>query len=116
MNIEMNKNGEVTIPRVKARNYRLTIYADDIFGDFVLDDIAMIATKETNIRAEWSAESTGTELFRIGTPDKSSGEYRHGYAQSPDHPSTHRRISSLLGSIRLFRRVPTRRNVQSRSG
>ena len=86
MNIEMNKNGEVTIPRVKARNYRLTIYADDIFGDFVLDDIAMIATKETNIRAEWTAESAGTELFRIGTPDKSSGEYRHGYAQSPDHP------------------------------
>lgn len=61
------------------------MYADNIFGDFVRDDVTVTAGKDTNLRVDWKAESAGTELFRIGTPDKSSGEYRHGYAASPDH-------------------------------
>lgn len=32
----------------------------------------------TKTTATWTAESAGTELWRIGTPDKSSGEFRHG--------------------------------------
>ncbi|KAF2445561.1 polysaccharide lyase family 4 protein [Karstenula rhodostoma CBS 690.94] len=83
---EIDTKGNVVIPRVKAGEYRLTIYADGIFGDFVRDNVAISAGKETSLRIEWNAESAGTELFRIGTPDKSSGEYRHGYEASPDHP------------------------------
>lgn len=83
---EVDKKGKVTIPRVVAGKYRLTVYADGIFGDFVRDDVTISSNKNTNLRVEWKAESAGTELFRIGTPDKSSGEYRHGYAASPDHP------------------------------
>jgi rhamnogalacturonan endolyase len=83
---DIPSNGVVTIPRVKAGKYRLTVYADGIFGDYVQDNISITATKTTSVKAEWTAESAGTELFRIGTPDKSSGEYRHGYASSPDHP------------------------------
>lgn len=83
---EIDSRGEVTIPRVKAGTYRMTIYADGVFGDFVRDDIVVSATKETKLRLEWKTESAGTELFRIGTPDKSSGEYRHGYEASANHP------------------------------
>ncbi|KAL5389165.1 hypothetical protein DPSP01_002479 [Paraphaeosphaeria sporulosa] len=83
---EIDNRGKVTIPRVKAGEYRLTIYADGIFGEFIRDNVAISAGKETQLNVEWKAESAGTELFRIGTPDKSSGEYRHGYAASPDHP------------------------------
>jgi rhamnogalacturonan endolyase len=83
---DIPSNGVVTIPRVKAGKYRLTIYADGIFGDYIQDNISVTASKETSVRAQWTAESSGKELFRIGTPDKSSGEYRHGSTPSPSHP------------------------------
>jgi len=83
---DISGNGEVTISRVKAGTYRLTVYADGIFGDYTQDDITIASSETTSVDAKWTPESSGTELWRIGTPDKSSGEYRHGYAQSPDHP------------------------------
>lgn len=79
-------NGEVNIERVKAGKYRLTVYADGIFGDYIKDDLVVSAGKTTSVSVKWIQESAGNEIFRIGTPDKSSGEYRHGYAPSPDHP------------------------------
>lgn len=83
---DLSKSGEVTIPRVKAGTYRLTVYADGIFGEYEQDNITVTASKTTLIRSKWTAESSGTEVFRIGVPDKSAGEYRHGYAPSPTHP------------------------------
>ncbi|CAO2651071.1 Nn.00g093680.m01.CDS01 [Neocucurbitaria sp. VM-36] len=80
------KNNEVTIPRVKAGTYRLTVHAEGVFGDYIKDDIVIVPVKDTIVRTKWTAESSGTELWRIGEPDKSSGEYRHGYAASPTHP------------------------------
>ncbi|KAF2181108.1 polysaccharide lyase family 4 protein [Zopfia rhizophila CBS 207.26] len=87
------RSGEVSIPRVKAGTYRLTVYADGVFGDYIQDSIEVLAGKSTSISATWKPESAGTELWRIGTPDKSSGEYRHGYARAPDrslHPEEYR--------------------------
>ncbi|KAF2131025.1 polysaccharide lyase family 4 protein [Dothidotthia symphoricarpi CBS 119687] len=83
---EIPQDGRVNIERVKAGKYRLTVYADAIFGDFIQDGILVSAGKTTTASVDWSQESAGNEIFRIGTPDKSSGEYRHGYAPSPDHP------------------------------
>jgi rhamnogalacturonan endolyase len=71
-------DGTVTIPRVKAGDYRLTVYADGIFGQYVQDNIHVSAGSTQNTVATWAAESAGTELWRIGTPDKSSGDFRHG--------------------------------------
>jgi rhamnogalacturonan endolyase len=80
-------NGKVSIDRVKAGTYRLTVYADGIFGDFIVDGVVIEAGKQTDSRVlKWDAESAGKELWRIGTPDRSSGEYRHGYAPDPTHP------------------------------
>ncbi|KAK8127180.1 rhamnogalacturonate lyase C [Apiospora sp. TS-2023a] len=80
-------NGAVSIDRVKAGTYRLTVYADGIFGDYVQDDIVVTAGKNTDSgEIKWVPESAGRELWRIGTPDKSNGEYRHGDAPDPNHP------------------------------
>ncbi|KAK7998447.1 type I polyketide synthase [Apiospora arundinis] len=80
-------SGNVSIDRVKAGTYRLTVYADGIFGDYTQDDIVVTAGAATNSGAiEWVPESAGRELWRIGTPDKSAGEYRHGDAPDPTHP------------------------------
>lgn len=44
------------------------------------------ACDTTHTKVQWKAETAGTELWRIGTPDKSGGEWRHGYQRDPIHP------------------------------
>ncbi|KAK5789018.1 hypothetical protein VI817_008142 [Penicillium citrinum] len=83
---EISSDGSFTIDRVKEGNYRLTIYADGIFGDFVKDDITVRAGKKTTVHDIWKQESAGKEVWRLGTPDKSSGEFRRGYARDETHP------------------------------
>lgn len=83
---EISSDGSFTIDRVKEGNYRLTIYADGIFGDFVKEDITVRAGKKTTVHEIWKQESAGKEVWRLGTPDKSSGEFRRGYARDETHP------------------------------
>ncbi len=83
---EIDKRGNAVIPRVKAGTYRLTVYADNVFGQYIQDGIQIAAGKEKTTNIEWLEECEGEEIFRIGTPDKSSGEFRHGYERDPTHP------------------------------
>ncbi|THV00289.1 galactose mutarotase-like protein [Dendrothele bispora CBS 962.96] len=75
------------ITRVKEGTYRLTVYADGIFGDFIKDDVVINAGLTTNVYEIWVAESAGREIWRIGVPDKSSGEFRNGYERDETHPN-----------------------------
>jgi rhamnogalacturonan endolyase len=78
--------GDVSIPAVKAGTYRLTVYAEGIFGQYTQDDVEVIAGEVHTTHARWREENAGTEIWRIGTPDKSSGEYLHGNAPDETHP------------------------------
>lgn len=61
--------GEVSIDRIKAGTYRLTVYADHIFGDYIQDGVVVEAGETTDGGCvTWIAESAGTELWRLGTP------------------------------------------------
>jgi rhamnogalacturonan endolyase len=80
------KTGRVSIPAVKAGVYRLTVYADGIFGQYTQNGIEVVVGEVKTTYASWAEESAGTEIWRIGTPDKSAGEYRHGYAIDETHP------------------------------
>ena len=84
--VDIDHHGRFKIDRVKEGKYRLTVYADGIFGDFVRDGITVQAKKTTKIHEKWIEESAGTEVWRLGTPDKSSGEFRRGNARDPTHP------------------------------
>ncbi|KAJ4467080.1 rhamnogalacturonan lyase [Lentinula aciculospora] len=68
-------DGSVFIPRVKEGWYRLTVIATGIFGEFTRDDIIVNAGEVTSVDATWIAETAGTELWRIGIPDKTAGKY-----------------------------------------
>ncbi|KAF2766955.1 rhamnogalacturonate lyase [Teratosphaeria nubilosa] len=83
---DINPDGLVEIPRVKAGTYRLTVYADGVFGQFEQDNIVVEAGQCTETDVEWQEDCHGIELWRIGNPDKSSGEYRHGFAPDLTHP------------------------------
>ncbi|CAG8895029.1 unnamed protein product [Penicillium egyptiacum] len=83
---DINQDGGFSIDRVKEGKYRLTIYAEGIFGDFVRDGVIIRAGRQTALHDIWNQESAGTEIWRIGIPDKSSGEFRRGNARDPAHP------------------------------
>ncbi|GAB1309858.1 rhamnogalacturonan endolyase [Madurella fahalii] len=90
---EISGSGEITIPRVAAGTYRLTIYGTGIFGQYIQDNIVIRAGATTTTTATWTAESAGTELWRIGTPDRSSGDFRHGNERDStrtNRPKQHR--------------------------
>lgn len=83
----VDTEGNVNINGVKADTYRLTVYADGIFGWYIIDGIVVEADQTTDSGTlQWTPESAGTELWRIGTPDKSSGEFKHGYQPDVSHP------------------------------
>jgi rhamnogalacturonan endolyase len=84
--VDIGSDGSFTLDRVKEGKYRLTIYAEGIFGDFIRDGIVVRAGKSTTVRDTWEEESAGTEVWRLGIPDKSSGEFRHGRAKDTTHP------------------------------
>ncbi|CRK24812.1 hypothetical protein BN1708_003930 [Verticillium longisporum] len=88
---EVGCNGKIRIPRVKEGTYRLTVYADGVFGWFIQDDVKVSSTEPHGLGGgsgalEWKEESAGKEIWRIGKPDKSAGEYRHGYALDTSKP------------------------------
>lgn len=80
---EVDSNGNAQIDLVKEGTYRLTIYASEIFGDYTQDDIQIQAGKTKSVKVTWKETSAGRELWRIGTPDKSSGEFLHGDFPGP---------------------------------
>ncbi|OGM48700.1 rhamnogalacturonate lyase B [Aspergillus bombycis] len=83
---EMGQDGSFQLDHVKEGKYRLTVFADGIFGDFVQDGIEVQAGKAAKVQETWEQESAGVEVWRLGTPDKSSGEFLHGVAPDPTHP------------------------------
>ncbi|KAF1954418.1 polysaccharide lyase-like protein family 4 [Byssothecium circinans] len=83
---EIPTSGTVTIPSVKASTYRLTIYASGIFGQYTQDNIPISAGATQTVTATWTPEAAGTELFRLGTPDRSSGEFLHGSQPDTSKP------------------------------
>jgi rhamnogalacturonan endolyase len=83
---DIDKKGNIEIPMVKPGTYRLTVYADGIFGQYIRDDVVVAVGTITTTKAKWREESAGKELWRIGTPDRSSGEYRHGDQLDPSKP------------------------------
>ncbi|KAG8681213.1 hypothetical protein FRC11_001418, partial [Ceratobasidium sp. 423] len=92
---DIKSDGSIEIPRVKAGNYRLTAYADGIFGQYTQDNITAKAriVDPVVVKANWKEESAGKELWRLGTLDKTAGEFLRGFAYDPNkthHPEDYR--------------------------
>ncbi|KAH7305894.1 family 4 polysaccharide lyase [Stachybotrys elegans] len=82
---EISSCGKFRIPLVVEGTYRVTIYADGIFGWYIQDDV-QVSQESDGYNFTWVEEKSGTEVWRIGVPDKTSGEYRHGYAPDTSKP------------------------------
>jgi rhamnogalacturonan endolyase len=83
-----------------------------VFGQYVQDNVAVKAGNSNSVvTVTWKEESagklmlrlvlsaaetrrtSGKEIWRLGTPDKTAGEFRHGFAPDPKkalHPEEYR--------------------------
>ncbi|OLN87140.1 putative rhamnogalacturonate lyase C 6 [Colletotrichum chlorophyti] len=85
---EVDGCGKFKIPRVVEGKYRVTVYADGVFGWYIQDDVDIYQSRssQSNWTFKWNEESAGKEVWRIGNPDKSAGEFLHGYAPDVSKP------------------------------
>jgi rhamnogalacturonan endolyase len=71
--------GAFRIPNVRPGTYTLRAIADGVLGEFSKADVAVAAGKTLALgRLAWSPPRYGKQLWEIGVPDRSAGEFRHG--------------------------------------
>ena len=75
----MEANGEFAIPAVRKGSYTLYAFASGVAGEFRKDDISVNSADTIDLGdLQWSERSFGQPLWRIGVPDRSAAEFRHG--------------------------------------
>ncbi|KAJ7207040.1 galactose mutarotase-like protein [Mycena pura] len=91
---DVDADGSLRISDVAAGTYRLTVYAKGVFGSFIHEGVEVRAGKTTTLEGlKWTEEKAGKEIWRIGIPDKSAGEFKHGFELDPNktfHPQQYR--------------------------
>ena len=79
---DISNNGSATISGVVPGTYRLSVYVLGQWGELRQDNIAVTANQTTIVPAVTFVPEnfgTGTPVFTIGTPDRSSHEFLHGH-------------------------------------
>lgn len=71
--------GRFTIPNVRPGTYTLHAIADGVLGEYAKADVTVAAGKTLNLgRLTWTPVRHGRQLWDIGIPDRTAGEFRHG--------------------------------------
>ena len=72
-------DGHFTIPNVRPGDYTLHAIADNVLGEFAKTDIHIEPGKPIDLGdLEWKPVRYGKQLWEIGIPDRTAGEYLHG--------------------------------------
>lgn len=76
---DIDEGGQFDVQGVRPGTYRLTIYGDGLWGEYVIDDVEVGAGQDIRLgRMVWEPESHGRSVFQIGSPNRTSVEYRNG--------------------------------------
>lgn len=77
--VRADANGNFTIPNVRPGQYTLHAIADGVLGEFALTNIAVDAGKSFSLgRLYWQPARFGQQLWDIGVPNRSAGEFFKG--------------------------------------
>jgi rhamnogalacturonan endolyase len=72
-------NGSFTIANIRSGSYTLHAFADGVLGEYAKADIAIQPGKPFNLGAlTWTPVRYGRQLWEIGIPDRTSGEFLNG--------------------------------------
>ena len=76
---DIERGGRFEIDHVRPGTYRLTLYGDGIWGEHVIDDVEIGAGQHVRLGAmQWETEEHGQTVFQIGSPNRTSVEFRNG--------------------------------------
>ena len=72
-------DGSFKLNGVRFGNYTLYAYSDGIVGEFRKDNVVVDKLRNIELGSlPWRSRSYGQLLWRIGKPDRSAAEFRHG--------------------------------------
>jgi rhamnogalacturonan endolyase len=67
------------ISHVRPGEYTLHAFADGVLGEFAKGNITVVAGRPLDLGSlGWIPVRYGKQLWEIGTPDRTAGEFRHG--------------------------------------
>ncbi|MCK9794000.1 polysaccharide lyase family protein [Isoptericola sp. 4D.3] len=76
---DVEEGGRFGIDHVRPGTYRLTVYGEGIWGEYVIDGVEIGPGQDVTLgRMLWEPTSHGRTVFQLGTPTRTSGEFRHG--------------------------------------
>jgi len=74
-----DSEGKFTIAAVRPGTYTLHAIADGVLGEFAKAEVVVEAGKAIDLgRLEWRPVRFGKQVWEIGVPNRSGGEFRHG--------------------------------------
>jgi len=75
----INKDGSFLLPAVREGSYTLYAFAPGILGEFRKDNLRVKSGQALQLGTlRWASRSLGKQLWRIGNPDRTAAEFRHG--------------------------------------
>ena len=73
------ENGKFNIANVRPGTYTLHAFADGVLGEYAKADIVVEPGKTIDLGSlEWKPVRYGRQLWEIGIPDRTAGEFLHG--------------------------------------
>jgi rhamnogalacturonan endolyase len=77
--VRADAQGHFHIPQVRPGNYWLRAIADGVLGEFVVTNISVNGGQNTKLGPlQWEPVRYGKTLWKIGVPDRTAREFRHG--------------------------------------
>ena len=75
----IEKDGSFALTAVRKGNYSLYAFSPGIVGEFRKDNVVIDSAGKIDLgNLDWEPRKFGDLLWRIGTPDRTAAEFRHG--------------------------------------
>lgn len=75
---EVDRNGSFELKNVRPGIYRVTVVKPGVWGEHVIDDVVVDQGVVRLANMVWKPVAHGRTVWQLGTPDRTSAEFRRG--------------------------------------